>query len=829
MCVDFHSHVHHQSDDEPPKRQNKFNLTQDTSIINYWDSSNSVAACVHHFNLYDLEARGFVRPFCLAYISYDRTKPVVYFEQIRKRFNEITDLLKKSNFNLFKLDLEQRCLDLKLTRDVFDKWSVNDEESKQTRLQLAKQYKIDPKSCARLTASSQSNKTKQLQLNAIDTLIKELENVVDVVKNELKLKNWFKINKTKKKDIRSNNSSECVQINAERQIVINRENRSLTYPLDTSTEKLSNKKSKLRSQKIFTNILIGSLNPLNNSNDSDGFCSGIDFQQLNQSSKLQQHKTMKRLHQLSCHTAKQAINEMRLMQLYFSTPYYLLKFRELVTPNTNYSKSNFWSIMCGEIAVANFATNIDTFNLNKSNLLKMANNKTRSHESCTLNINKFKETDEEEETLLYSSTNKNDSIKTQFYSPLNERTNIWLINQSNETSDSDFEAVSKVTSQLSNETKNEDHFVTARETIWETAIEQFLDLEADDEKEHMDEDEEEEDFHDNYDEETLSNEYLDNNKESEENEYDFVNTLLTTDYKQYNQYSTNFDSMYKYADPILTVSSLSLSSSFTSPAIIYSAFNRCKYQANLTDKLIQIIEFNFEETLKQLLNNYHLIMPHLFYSLLKGRPVILVSRYCDDLQYLTAVVDCLSNFVPNSFDSLNDYITNNTKPKFTSSPCNNGQETGTNCSDNDKPKQPQLKSIYERKPIKLNDLKYCKLFGLSLMISKDDNCCSQDCHNNLTKTDDQIESISLNSSTASKKRSNSFYKHQHKHYHHNKLVKDDDESLLLKYIPITVRNYVSIFDLDKCTFIGPKYNISINFKLLAIKNSEISRLLTPDK
>lgn len=30
--------------------------------------------------------------------------------------------------------------------------------------------------------------------------------------------------------------------------------------------------------------------------------------------------------------------------------------------------------------------------------------------------------------------------------------------------------------------------------------------------------------------------------------------------------------------------------------------------------------------------------------------------------------------------------------------------------------------------------------------------------------------------------------------------------MLLKYIPITIRNYVSVFDIDKATFIGPKYN-----------------------
>ena len=121
MCVDFHSHL--QPSAEATKATGKFALTTDTSIINYWDAATAVAACVHHFTLYDIEARGFVRPFCLAYVSYDPTKPVFFFDKIRQRFNEITDLFKRSNFNLFGRELEQRLADLKHTRDVFLKWS----------------------------------------------------------------------------------------------------------------------------------------------------------------------------------------------------------------------------------------------------------------------------------------------------------------------------------------------------------------------------------------------------------------------------------------------------------------------------------------------------------------------------------------------------------------------------------------------------------------------------------------------------------------------------------------------------------------------------------
>ena len=255
MCVDFHSHLQPdlltKSDSQqsptslssspsssppPPPRCTKFKLTKDTSIINYWDSSASVGACVHHFNLYDLEARGFVRPFCLAYVSYDPSKPVTYFEQLRTKFTEITDLLKKSNYNQFKSDLEQRCADLKFTKEVFKKWSdfsTSDEKLKETRLKLVKEFKLDAKSCARLTASSFNEQTKMAQINAIDSMIGELESVLNVVLTELKIKNWILNNKPLDETLtlyqrpNSANYGRLNQLNDSR-------TRSFTYPLNTS-------------------------------------------------------------------------------------------------------------------------------------------------------------------------------------------------------------------------------------------------------------------------------------------------------------------------------------------------------------------------------------------------------------------------------------------------------------------------------------------------------------------------------------------------------------------------------------------------------------------
>jgi hypothetical protein len=290
-------------------------------------------------------------------------------------------------------------------------------------------------------------------------------------------------------------------------------------------------------------------------------------------------------------------------------------------------------------------------------------------------------------------------------------------------------------------------------------------------------------------------------KKKEQNEYDFANSLLTIEYKPYNQYSMNFNYKNLYLSQHSLLTRVSLTSS--SVGNYYKTMNRLKFQSNLTDKLVQINEFNFEETLKKLLNTYTAIMPHLLYSLLKGKPVICVARSCSDLAYLESVVDCLSNFLPNSFYCLNSLTnkrsfvqaSNDTSgeqcggdddddddenlPKFTSSPCNNQFDSASSMQQQQQQQQqrsesifnnqeftspngqvmPQLRVMCERKQIKLNDLKYCKLFGLCLMISKD-GCCSNDCHNNVNNNGTNGESNGHGVK--------SIRQHKHKHYHMSK-------------------------------------------------------------
>jgi len=271
MCVDFHSHLQPSpapsSDsptdtlsDEPQSFTCKFTLSKDTSIINYWDSTTNVAACVHHFTLYDIEARGFVRPFCLAYVSYDATKPVVFFEKIREKFAEITDLLKRSNLNLFKRELDQRCADLKLTREVFLSWSAGGNDQ---RVRISKGCSLDMQTCARMSSSSGDEASVVVQLRAIDNLKGELESVAEVVGEFLREKGW-----TMKSRYESSAELGADGGESRRQTVISgdgasgegRSGRAMTFPMDGSNGQLWEEKKRpgIRIQpKLFKNILIG--------------------------------------------------------------------------------------------------------------------------------------------------------------------------------------------------------------------------------------------------------------------------------------------------------------------------------------------------------------------------------------------------------------------------------------------------------------------------------------------------------------------------------------------------------------------------------------------
>jgi len=48
-----------------------------------------LAAQVYQFTLYDINARGFVRPVCISFISSDPDKIMPHFEDLTREFNKV--------------------------------------------------------------------------------------------------------------------------------------------------------------------------------------------------------------------------------------------------------------------------------------------------------------------------------------------------------------------------------------------------------------------------------------------------------------------------------------------------------------------------------------------------------------------------------------------------------------------------------------------------------------------------------------------------------------------------------------------------------------------
>ncbi|XP_063791017.1 guanine nucleotide exchange protein SMCR8 [Pseudophryne corroboree] len=114
MSVDYQaSFVGH----PPGSSYPKLNFVEDSKVV-LGDSKEGAFAYVHHLTLYDLEARGFVRPFCMAYISTDEDKIMQQFLALSGDFSKASDCLKTGNRKAFANELEKKLKDLDYTRTV---------------------------------------------------------------------------------------------------------------------------------------------------------------------------------------------------------------------------------------------------------------------------------------------------------------------------------------------------------------------------------------------------------------------------------------------------------------------------------------------------------------------------------------------------------------------------------------------------------------------------------------------------------------------------------------------------------------------------------------
>ncbi|TTF71942.1 Guanine nucleotide exchange protein smcr8b [Bagarius yarrelli] len=85
-------------------------------IIGAGQSGEGAYAYVHHLTLYDLEARGFVRPFCLVYVSSEEEKIMHHFRQLSAEFTKASECLKTGNRKNFAIEVDKKLSDLEYTK-----------------------------------------------------------------------------------------------------------------------------------------------------------------------------------------------------------------------------------------------------------------------------------------------------------------------------------------------------------------------------------------------------------------------------------------------------------------------------------------------------------------------------------------------------------------------------------------------------------------------------------------------------------------------------------------------------------------------------------------
>ncbi|XP_060946248.1 guanine nucleotide exchange protein smcr8a [Limanda limanda] len=117
MSVDYQaSFVGH----PPGSGYPRLSFVEDSRVV-LGDSKEGAFAYVHHLTLYDLEARGFVRPFCMAYVSADERKIMLQFQEMSLRFLQASECLKAGNRRAFAKELQRKLQDLEYTHSVLQK------------------------------------------------------------------------------------------------------------------------------------------------------------------------------------------------------------------------------------------------------------------------------------------------------------------------------------------------------------------------------------------------------------------------------------------------------------------------------------------------------------------------------------------------------------------------------------------------------------------------------------------------------------------------------------------------------------------------------------
>lgn len=105
-------------------QEEEFDISPDSQVL-ITEPKDGAYAYVHYFALNDIQARGYLRQYCLCYITNTPSKLTDNFEKLQKDFFEVTALFKCGNHRVFGKDLEHRLADLEYSKELLE---TNNEE-----------------------------------------------------------------------------------------------------------------------------------------------------------------------------------------------------------------------------------------------------------------------------------------------------------------------------------------------------------------------------------------------------------------------------------------------------------------------------------------------------------------------------------------------------------------------------------------------------------------------------------------------------------------------------------------------------------------------------
>jgi hypothetical protein len=106
-----------------------FVISPDSQVL-LTEPSDGLFAYVHYFAVNDIQARGYLRQYCLSYLTHSPSKLIDQFHRLQEDFYTVTSLFKYGNHKVFMCDLKRRLNDIIYSIDEVSKSEADNSTAK---------------------------------------------------------------------------------------------------------------------------------------------------------------------------------------------------------------------------------------------------------------------------------------------------------------------------------------------------------------------------------------------------------------------------------------------------------------------------------------------------------------------------------------------------------------------------------------------------------------------------------------------------------------------------------------------------------------------------